>query len=553
MATKVYKHNLVQLIKFVERKKVAVPEFQRGFVWKVRQVKNLFDSLYKKYPIGSIIIWDTKQKIDARTLNGAKLPSRKYLILDGQQRMLSLYYLARPKTFSQRAVQDRFHQICDTPHTQLIDFDNFSIGKTAKGEKVLEYYRGDHNEINLKTLHKLIGESYKFPIIVISLNNYRQAIEVFERINQAGTKIATESIFLSETWTQLTDFAKILRNWKSKKAEALTKDVDTVIFIHIFALTYQLDKKAKKNQDPMGINVKILKKIAGEIREQKSDKYNSVFTECIKAMGRAMQHLKNQYRIVTVSELPSQTLLTVLSIFFYYNPKPISERQKRELNKWFWRSSLSSRYIGSGYNKNIAPDSTAMKRLALDGTKIAIPKVKISRSLFNDIDLNRGRSTIRNIVRLALWQKQPRFIDDDPVTRKDVETGQKNPEDDHFYPHDLYIKGILDSEVNNVLNLHLLNGDENVRKGKKIPSFWLEEQVERINPSPTDNAIQKYFDSELLPFKSLKQLKSFEKPFFQKKERKYVERVNQRYRSFLKKRFLLFKNLLERLQDGKAR
>jgi|GEM_PF-2717361 len=547
MATKVYKHSLEQLIKFVEKKKVAVPEFQRGFVWKVKQVKDLFDSLIKKYPIGSIIIWETKQKIDARPINGEKLPNRRYLILDGQQRMLSLYYLARQKIFSQHKVRDKFHQICDTRHTQLIDFENFFIGKNEKGEKALEYYRGDRDEIKLKTLQNLIGESYKFPVIVISLNSYCQAIEVFERINQAGTKIATESIFLSETWTQHTDFEKILRKWKSKKTEALTKDIDTVIFIHIFSLTYQLSKNVKKQQYPMEVSVKILKKIAEEIREQKGDKYNNIFTKCIKSVGRAMQYLKDQYGIVTVSELPSQTLLTVLSIFFYYHSKPINERQKTQLNRWFWRSSLSSRYIGSGYSHNIGPDAIAMQGLAINGTSISIPRVKIYPSIFEHVDLNRGRSSVRDIVRLALWQNQPRFIDGELVSRKDVETGQHKPEDDHFYPFDLYRKGILDSRVNNILNLHLLNGDENVRKGKKIPSVWLEEQVKKFNNK--DNAIQRYFDSELLPFKTLKQLKSFERAFFRKGKKKYAEKVNQKYRSFLRQRFLLFKHLLERLQD----
>ncbi len=413
----------------------------------------------------------------------------------------------------------------------------------------MEYYRGDHDDIKLKTLQKLIGESYKFPVIVISLDNYRQAIEVFERINQAGTRIATESIFLSETWTQHTDFEKILRNWKSKKSEALTKDVDTVIFIHIFSLIYQLDKNAKKKQFPMEVSVKILKKIAEKIREQKSDKFNSIFTKCIEATGRAMQYLKNQYGIVTVSELPSQTLLTVLSIFFYYNSKPVSERQKRDLNKWFWRSSLSNRYIGSGYNRNIGPDAVAMQQLSICGTPITISKVKIYPSIFDRIDLNRGRSTVRNIVRLALWQNQPRFVDGEFVNREDVETGQHKPEDDHFYPFDLYRKGVLGSEVNNILNLHLLNGDENVRKGKKIPSVWLGEQIKKFNSK--DNIIHQYFVSELLPFKTLQQLQSFERAFFRKGKKRYVEKVNQKYRYFLKKRFLLFKNLLEHLQDGK--
>lgn len=301
----------------------------------------------------------------------------------------------------------------------------------------------------------------------------------------------------------------------------------------------------------MEVSVKILKRIAEEIREQKGDKYSYVFKECIKSVGRAMQYLKNQYGIVTVSELPSQTLLTVLSIFFYYNSKPINEQQKRELNKWFWRSSLSSRYIGSGYNRNIGPDAIAMQQLAMCGTTIPqIPKIKIYPSIFDHVDLNRGRSAVRNIVRLALWQKHPRFIDGELVSREDVETGQHKPEDDHFYPFDLYRKGILDSGVNKILNLHLLNGDENVRKGKKIPSEWLEEQIKKFNPR--DSVLQQYFDSELLPFTSLKQLKSFEKPFFQKGEKNYEEKVNQRYGAFLRKRFEKFKDLLECLQDGKA-
>jgi len=95
----------------------------------------------------------------------------------------------------------------------------------------------------------------------------------------------------------------------------------------------------------------------------------------------------------------------------------------------------------------------------------------------------------------------------------------------------------------------LLSGSENVRKGKKIPSVWIEEQAQKNNSN--DHLIQQYFDSELLPFKTLKQLKSFERPFFRKGKKKYAEQVNQRYRSFLKKRFLLFKHLLEHLQDGR--
>jgi hypothetical protein len=51
-----------------------------------------------------------------------------------------------------------------------------------------------------------------------------------------------------------------------------------------------------------------------------------------------------------------------------------------------------------------------------------------------------------------------------------VESGQHKPEDDHFFPYDLMRKGIAGQEINNILNVHFLNKDENGRKGKQPPS-----------------------------------------------------------------------------------
>lgn len=57
MGTKIKTLTLNKLIHFIEDKHVAVPEFQRGFIWKTGQVKKLFDSLTKQYPVGSFILW----------------------------------------------------------------------------------------------------------------------------------------------------------------------------------------------------------------------------------------------------------------------------------------------------------------------------------------------------------------------------------------------------------------------------------------------------------------------------------------------------------------
>jgi hypothetical protein len=549
MSTKVYKKNLTELIKFIDQKRFAVPEFQRGFVWHIAHVKKLFDSLVKKYPIGSFILWETKQKIDARTINGDKLPTKKFLILDGQQRILSLYYLSKQKVFSQHAVRDRFHQISEAKHSQLIDFEKFHMVNN-NGVPSLEYDSENKNEFNFKKFQKLLGKSYRFPVVIVSLNNYRNAIEVFERINQAGTRISTESIFLSETWGKYCDFAKILRKWRKENGSSITKDIDTIIFIHVFSLIFQLEYNKKSiARDSIGIDIKTLKKIAEIVRAEKSKKYDFEFKKVVQAVAKAVSYLTQEYNIKKLSDLPSQTMITVLSIFFLYR-KDLSNNQKTELRKWFWRSALQNRYIGSGYNKNIGSDALGMKKLALTNRHLNIPFKKVNPSDFDNVELKAGRSTMRNVLRQALWQQTPIFINGSKIMRQDKEVKHKNPEHDHFYPYDLYAKGILGNEANHIFNLHLLDGDENVTKGKKIPSEWLRERVEKINAGQRE--IENYFKSELLPFKSLKELEKFDRVFKNKYEKCSQDQIRKKYALFLRKRFKLLSDALTRLQMGKS-
>ncbi len=549
MGTQINNYNLKDLIKFIESKNVAVPEFQRGFVWRTKQVKALFDSLVKNYPVGSFIIWRTKKQIEARPLSGDKLPSLKYLILDGQQRMTSIYYLYRQKKFKE-SIKDRFHETCENPERNLIDFEKFEISKNG-GDQSLEYTRDGDCKIDYRKLLSRVKKSYKFPVVVISLDDYRQAIEVFERINQAGTRISTESIFLSETWNSRSNIGKILRTRKKKKTGSLTRKIDTVIFIHVFAIVLQINKSNSTNSR-IEINIGTLKKIADEVRKDKRGKYKRTFEDCIESVGRALRFLTEEYRIVNVRELPSQTMITVLSIFFYFE-KSATSFQKKELRKWYWRSSLRNQYIGAGYTKNINDDAKAMKLLALKNIKLNIPKASLWKfnKIVEDGDIRSGRSTYRNIFKQALWQQNPVFIDGEPVSREDKETEQHKPEDDHFFPYYLHKRRMAGSEINNILNIHFLNRDENRTKTKKLPSEWLEERIEKEKPD--QKAIEKYFKSELLPFKTLGELKRYERPFMLKTPKAVQKQFEKNYERFLRKRYELFQKALIRLQDGKQK
>ena len=76
---------------------IALPEFQRGYVWNRDQVRSLMDSLYRKHPVGSLLVWATKTMTTTSRGDAALAPSSVKLLLDGQQRITSLYGIMRGK------------------------------------------------------------------------------------------------------------------------------------------------------------------------------------------------------------------------------------------------------------------------------------------------------------------------------------------------------------------------------------------------------------------------------------------------------------------------
>ncbi len=74
---------------------VALPEFQRGYVWNREQVRGLMDSLYRKHPVGSLLVWETRTEAANARGDAPLSAGTAKLLLDGQQRITSLYGIVR--------------------------------------------------------------------------------------------------------------------------------------------------------------------------------------------------------------------------------------------------------------------------------------------------------------------------------------------------------------------------------------------------------------------------------------------------------------------------
>ena len=88
--------SIASLVSDIEREVIALPDLQRPFVWEDTKVRDLLDSLFVGFPVGTLVLWHTSTDREARAVGGDRPGLRATtLVIDGQQRLTSLYAVMR--------------------------------------------------------------------------------------------------------------------------------------------------------------------------------------------------------------------------------------------------------------------------------------------------------------------------------------------------------------------------------------------------------------------------------------------------------------------------
>lgn len=100
-------YGLMNLVEDIDHGRIALPDIQRPFVWKPAQVRDLFDSMYQGFPVGTLMFWETGADAGIRQIGGGDSDGvPRLLIVDGQQRLTSLYSVLHGKP----VLDSRFRQ-----------------------------------------------------------------------------------------------------------------------------------------------------------------------------------------------------------------------------------------------------------------------------------------------------------------------------------------------------------------------------------------------------------------------------------------------------------
>ena len=228
---------------------MALPEFQRGYVWNRPQVRGLMSSLYQRHPIGSLLIWKTQS--DTAAFRGEKPVQEGYvsLLLDGQQRMTSLYGLMRghPPPFFE-GNPSAFTDLRFNLEEEAFEFfapvkmrdDPLWIevtpvlrdGPDAAVERLSPQFAGDPRfGAIVSRIHRLYG------IREIDLHTEEVSgqdktidvvVDIFNRVNSGGTKLSKGDLALARICVQWPDAREqmhaILAKWKDAGYDEFTLD-----------------------------------------------------------------------------------------------------------------------------------------------------------------------------------------------------------------------------------------------------------------------------------------------------------------------------------------
>jgi hypothetical protein len=235
-------YSLNHLIEDIKVGRIGLPDIQRPFVWSAAKTRDLFDSMYRGYPIGTLMFWETGAEVGTRQI-GMEFASRspQLLIVDGQQRLTSLFAVltGRPvltKSFEQRHIRIAFH-----PENETFEVTDAAIERDAHFipditalwsngykttvrqffDRLLQATDDDLPDAFKDALEERIDRvrdlrEFRFQVVELgAAADEEQVAEIFVRINSEGVKLNQSDFILtlmSVHWEkgrrQLEDFSR---------------------------------------------------------------------------------------------------------------------------------------------------------------------------------------------------------------------------------------------------------------------------------------------------------------------------------------------------------
>ena len=473
------------LISEIEKGEIKIPKFQRDFVWSLDKTASLLDSILKGYPIGTFILWETKQRLnDIKNIGNLKLKPapndiKIQYVLDGQQRITSLYaaYLGakiqkngEKKTTDYSNIFVNLDMNFEDNEDSIITHEKNNTDRYISLKDVLhytEYYTKLKNEYDDEIITKINDyyntfQQYDFSTVVLRKEAIDSAIEVFTRINTSGQTLTLFEIMAAKTYDENKKFDmqksynEFIKELSGVQYETISSSV--LLFTTSFILS---NNKECKRKVILGLD---------------KNEIINIWNDVIDSIKESIDYFKSVYRIPLSALLPYDSLLVPFAYFFYKAKDRPKGNQIKYLEEFFWRVSLSSRY-SSGTEGKLAQD---IKRIDLiinnEHPEYKDFIINILPENLIEFQFSAGNSFCKAILCLLAYNEPKDFLDNGKVNLDNNYLKTANSKNyHHFFPKSFLRKNQIANE-NSLMNITLVSDRLNKRKiGAKSPSDYISE------------------------------------------------------------------------------
>jgi len=487
------------LIEGIKNKAFLLPEFQREYVWNKEQAKQLIVSMFKEYPTGCILLWETTNPPEVKNSKTPEDGKQYQLILDGQQRLTTLYMFITgeiPPYYTINDVSDSPLELCinlltgefkyyqkssmyNIPTWQKVvdclknsDIDPFDILAQYKElsievEDEVKFCKTINK--NLTTLRKIKDMDYK-ELTVPNTANIDDAIDVFDRVNSLGTKLTDAELALTH----------ITGKWAGARKEikkAISEYQKSNMHLSLDFMTRCIIIALSKTAIYENFNYS---------KYEKND-YINAWHQVKKSCDYLLPILINAAKIHDTNDLSTTNLLIPMISYLVFNDIRFDEKRKNGFIYWMLLAMVWQRYSGQT-NQKLDKD-----------VQICIKEEWPIKDLISEIIEMRGRIEIKASDLEGKNAAHPLYrmfyILTKNINAIDFSNGSYigstigdyySIQSHHIFPRDLLEKNgyelnntIHNKLVNEIANRAFITRDTNYSLSNKSPEIYLEDVSEK--------------------------------------------------------------------------
>lgn len=513
-----------ELVGMIERGELRLPEMQRRYIWRSTRVRDLLDSLYRSYPSGAILLWETDEVVPLQefAVEQQKNPYQSTrLLLDGQQRLTSLLAVIRGEPVSVRGRKkpiellfnlDHPEQLAlvtevdedgddDDENDELIDdeadssedelqkrFDRmtFVVG-TRKLEqlpqwvKVTEVFKTDSDAPFLKRagvtsfedpryekyshrLARLRGiRKYVYRMDVLERRlSYDEVTEIFVRVNSLGAKLRSSDLAL----------AQITAKWRGA--------------LKIFQAFQEECRKANFDLD-LGLHLKNLVAFAtGQSRfltvgGLPLDKLQLAWKECVPGMEFALNFLRSNAGIDSPALLSSPFLLVTLGYYGHKRDYQIAPEESQQLRYWVLVANAKGRYSRGSSETLLDQDLSTLRdgggaNELTDRLRLQVGRLDVAPE---ELEGRNQRSALFKTMFLAFRAAGAKDWRSNLAIALDHSGSSHRLQFHHVFPKAVLKSSYTSREADDIANLAFVGGKTNRQISDKPPAQYFPPLIEK--------------------------------------------------------------------------